>query len=225
MTEQLVRKSAGERRRERRLAEIADAARTLFATRGVTETSMAEIADAVDLSPKALYYYFTSKRALLESVLERGFLYFEPAGLAAARTQLDGLDLREALIQSSTAAVSELVAHGDLLRLSFSETFRGNATTQARHERYMSNWIEHVLLILDARDRDHALEPQVRRTVAEVIVDSLFGFSVDRVLRGHDQARAADADEGQCARYVQGLVDSMLDGVLTRSPRVRSTSR
>ncbi len=221
LTEQLAKKSTGERRRDRRVEEIALAARTLFATRGVTETSMAEIADAVDLSPKALYYYFSSKRALLESVLERGFLHFEPAELAAARARLDGLDLRDALIRSGIDSVEEILSHGDLLKVSFSETFRGNATTQAQHRAYKQNWTEHVKLVLDERSDEHSLPPQRRLSVARTMVYAWFGFSVDKVLQG-EHSGASDDVEADSARLVEVVVDALiLDALPSRRPRSR----
>jgi AcrR family transcriptional regulator len=214
MTESKAAKSASERRRDRRFEEIAEVARKLFATRGFAETSLAEIASAVDLSPKAIYYYYPSKRAILDSILERGFVYFEAAQLAAARTQWEGLSLRDALIESGLASVNEIVTHADLLRLSFAETFRGNAMTHARHEKYMRNWAEHMEVLLGERAAERSISPEQRRPLAEAITEALFGLSVDSVLRGRDHAwSTSDGAVSERKRYIATLVDALLEGV------------
>ncbi|MCW5770346.1 MAG: TetR family transcriptional regulator [Rhodospirillaceae bacterium] len=50
--------------------EVLDRAAQLFAQRGFNGTSLQEVADAVGLSRTALYYYFPSKDALLDALLE-----------------------------------------------------------------------------------------------------------------------------------------------------------
>lgn len=187
-------------------------ARELFGTRGYEETSLAEIADAVDLSPKALYYYFDSKRAILEAILEHGFVYFEPARLSDARAEWRDLDLRDALIASSLAAVEEIVGHADLLRLSFSETFRGDTATQARHEAYMTSWADHVTAILEEGSRKKQVKSGLRRPLAEMIVEALLGISVDSVLRGRDHAWTRTGGVAARRRFVETLIDGTLSG-------------
>lgn len=192
--------------------EIADAARTLFGTRGYEETSLAEIADAVDLSPKALYYYFDSKRAILDVILEQGFVYFEPARLSAARAEWSDLSLRDALVESSMAAVEEIVGHADLLRLSFSETFRGDSATRARHEAYMTSWVEHVSAIIEEGSRKKEIKHARRRPFAEVVVEALLGVSVDGVLRGRAHAWSQSERGDPRRRFVETLIDTALSG-------------
>lgn len=50
------------------------AARALFGERGYASTSLRAIADEVGMTPPALYWYFTSKRAILYALL-RGTVY------------------------------------------------------------------------------------------------------------------------------------------------------
>jgi len=50
-------------------AEIVAVASRLFATKGVAETTMAEIADGAGLQQSSLYYYFRSRDAILEEIL------------------------------------------------------------------------------------------------------------------------------------------------------------
>ncbi|MCW8871908.1 MAG: TetR family transcriptional regulator [Xanthomonadales bacterium] len=50
---------------------ILDAAEALFAQQGYAATSVREIAEAVDVNPAMIHYYFSSKHELLQRVLER----------------------------------------------------------------------------------------------------------------------------------------------------------
>gem|GEM_PF-111139 len=58
------------REREARLEAIRRAALCLFAERGFAATSMDDVAAAAELGKGTLYYYFPSKEALLENVLD-----------------------------------------------------------------------------------------------------------------------------------------------------------
>jgi AcrR family transcriptional regulator len=49
---------------------ILDSAEALFARKGYAATSLREIADEVNVNPAMVHYYFGSKRALLQQVLE-----------------------------------------------------------------------------------------------------------------------------------------------------------
>lgn len=71
-----------------------NAAAEHFGSQGYSETSLADVAARVDLTPKALYYYYSSKHALLEAVLQRAFRYFDEEPLAEAREQWRDLPLR-----------------------------------------------------------------------------------------------------------------------------------
>ncbi|MEZ0113736.1 AcrR family transcriptional regulator [Catenulispora sp. EB89] len=59
-------------------ADILDAARQLFGTKGYTVTSIADLADALGVTKGALYYHFKSKEAILSALVA------EPAAEIAA---------------------------------------------------------------------------------------------------------------------------------------------
>ena len=62
--------------------EIQDAAEILFARQGYAATSLREIANQVGVNPAMVHYYFGSKLALLQQVLEQSL---EPLALAIAK--------------------------------------------------------------------------------------------------------------------------------------------
>jgi len=212
-TEREVRPS--ERRRKAKLDAIVDAASELFAREGYENTSMADVASAVDLTPKALYYYYGSKHDLLDHVIGRGFQYFDAGALAATRVKWVGVALDDALLESSLEAVAELAGHGDLLRVSFSESFRGNSGTSARHNRYMLDWVDHVeCIIKDAKTRKK-LERASARALAVTVVDALFGICVDGVLRRRPELANAAGAVAPDRKFFQKLASTLLRGAVS----------
>ncbi len=55
-----------------RVGPLLDAAAKLFAAKGYRETTIRDIASAVDMLPGSVYYHFASKHALLLAVYEEG---------------------------------------------------------------------------------------------------------------------------------------------------------
>lgn len=201
-----------ERRRKAKLEAIVETASELFARAGYEETSLADVARAIDLTPKALYYYYDSKRDLLDHVIGRGFRYFDAGSLAATRVKWVGLPLEDALLESSLESIAELAGHGDLLRVSFSESFRGNRGTSARHNRYMLDWVDHVgCVIKDAKTRKK-LEKASARALAVMVVDALFGICVDGVLRRRPELVNATGTVAPDRKFFQRLASTWLRG-------------
>src|SRR5436305_4375016 len=59
-----------ERRKARTRAALLAAARALFASRGMEQTTIAEIAEQADVATGSFYNYFATKEQLLEALLE-----------------------------------------------------------------------------------------------------------------------------------------------------------
>lgn len=85
-----------ERRKERTVRRIEDAAWRLFQTQGYEATSTREIADAADIAAGTLFNYFPEKRSLLihlmrkriDEAASRAFAELRPASLEGELTQL-----------------------------------------------------------------------------------------------------------------------------------------
>ncbi len=75
---------------EIRRQEILDTAGALFESNGIGKTSMAEIAEAVGVAKGLVYYYFASKEALIEAIIDQ-FIHKLDEALAdiVARGDLD----------------------------------------------------------------------------------------------------------------------------------------
>src|SRR5471030_861326 len=57
-------------RRELLAAKVLDKAAALFASQGFAATSLKDVADAVGLQRSSIYYYYPSKDALLEELIQ-----------------------------------------------------------------------------------------------------------------------------------------------------------
>jgi AcrR family transcriptional regulator len=80
-----TRLSAGGRRRaEKRAGEVIDAAAAVFAARGFHGASTQDVADRLGMRQASLYYYFSSKEAMLEQICLRSVGDFIGRALAIA---------------------------------------------------------------------------------------------------------------------------------------------
>src|ERR1700722_7369473 len=83
----LVRPGLRERKKQQTREKIEQVALRLFAERGYDETTLAEIAEAADVSPRTIFSYFDSKEEILMSeesefvVKLQGMLDARPAGV------------------------------------------------------------------------------------------------------------------------------------------------
>jgi len=97
-----------QRRKARTRAALLEAARRLFATRGVDSTTVAEIAEQADVAVGSFYNYFCTKDQLLVALLE--------TSLTEQRRELEG---RQAQISDPAEMIS--IAHRHLVGLAQSD--------------------------------------------------------------------------------------------------------
>jgi AcrR family transcriptional regulator len=97
-----------ERRKARTRAALLAAARTLFASRGMEQTTIAEIAAQADVATGSFYNYFSTKEQLLEALLEDEL----------AR-QRDLLRLRQDQVEDPAEKIS--IAHRHLVLVGMSD--------------------------------------------------------------------------------------------------------
>ena len=94
------REARYERRRDQTRAEILDAARDLVLRGGLASFTLGEVAEDLDLTKPALYYYFASKEALLFELLLREWMESATEVQSAVDTTESGADAIERLMRS-----------------------------------------------------------------------------------------------------------------------------
>lgn len=87
---------------------ILDAALNLFSTKGFSETSMRDIANAVDIKAASLYNHFSGKQSLIEALIERETGYVEEK-LRLSGSMASPDDDPEAYSDSHPARIVDLV--------------------------------------------------------------------------------------------------------------------
>lgn len=99
---------------------IMDAAAELFAARGVTSTSVDEIAERAGIAKGSVFYNFESKSGLVEALMARSSRVFTEA-LAEATEGRTGRDRRDAVVRALLTVVRD---HPATARMMVSELFR-----------------------------------------------------------------------------------------------------
>jgi AcrR family transcriptional regulator len=110
--------------------DILDEAEARFARKGYAATSVREIADAVDVNPAMVHYYFGSKHDLLRQVMER---VLEPLGEALAGMRARGETAPEDIVRLLSGVgrrhpnlpllmMREVMLPGGIMQVQFLET-------------------------------------------------------------------------------------------------------
>jgi len=121
MSAPLVSKTDGRVARRTGTREaIMDAATDLFAARGVTSTSIDDIAAAAGIAKGSIYYNFESKAGLVEAIMARNTTLLAEA-LTEATRGLSGTALRDEVVRVLLKLVQE---HASAARVMVTELFR-----------------------------------------------------------------------------------------------------
>jgi AcrR family transcriptional regulator len=99
---------------------IMEAATTLFAARGVTSTSIDDIATAAGIAKGSIYYNFESKAGLVEEIMARNSMLVAEAMLRATQGRT-GIALRDEVVRVLLKLVQE---NASAARVMVTELFR-----------------------------------------------------------------------------------------------------
>ncbi|HML50136.1 MAG TPA: TetR/AcrR family transcriptional regulator [Propionicimonas sp.] len=121
-------------RRENTREVIIDAATDLFAARGVTSTSIDDIAAAAGIAKGSVYYNFESKAGLVEAIVARNSELMATA-LREATQGRTGADLRDEVVRALLRLVRD---HAAGARVLVTELFRTERSWRVSIERWRS---------------------------------------------------------------------------------------
>ncbi|HEX2058804.1 MAG TPA: TetR family transcriptional regulator [Actinomycetota bacterium] len=196
--------SPAQRRREATRARIREVAVGLFREKGYRGTSVAEIADAADISERTLFRYFPAKRDI---IFDRPESYIAPA-----RAFLVGMDPKvpdwHAVQRAFGDLCSYMEANEEEIRLAWKLT-RSSPELSARYQMMEDRWsrgLAHGLATRRGDDRPSYAD--LALTGAAVAV---FGIAARRWLReapGPMTEVAADAFEAFERRILRAQPDA-----------------
>lgn len=185
---------------------ILDAAERLFAQRGHAATSMREIAQQVEVTPAMVHYYFGSKHALLQQVLERTL---EPLAGAIAEMRAAG----EAPVQAIVALLLEtLDAHPNLPILIAREVMLPGGEMQEHFLKFLAPRLGGSLPgLLDREQLNGRMRPTLDPRISSLLLLALCAFPfMARDLAG--PALQIDYGPGGVERLQQHINELLREG-------------
>lgn len=150
---------------------IMDAAAELFAARGVTSTSIEEIAERAGIAKGSVFYNFESKSGLVEAIMARSSELFT-AALTEATQGRTGLARRDAVVRALLTLVRD---HTATARMMVSELFRIDRSWRESIETWRTTALEP--LVADAVAA--GVEPAVASLQAAAVVGATLTAGLD----------------------------------------------
>ncbi len=193
--------------RQRRRAEIIDAAAHIFARRGFHGASTQDIADVLGVRQASLYYYFPSKEVALEMVCARGVEGFVEAAISVTETPGTAAQKTAGLIQSH---LNPLRDRRDYVNVFLNE--RRHLPTESRrrigrHSRAVEKIFQDVLR---AGVEDGEFRADLDTRLAALAILGM----VNAVAAWYDKERGAPVE-----RIAQEFAALVLDGIRKKSSR------
>jgi AcrR family transcriptional regulator len=144
---------------------IMEAATELFAARGVTSTSIEDIAEAAGIAKGSIYYNFESKAGLVEAIMARSSELLA-AALERAGAGRSGVDLQSAVVRELLVLLRE---HPATAQVMVAELFR----TERSWRESIQTWRALALGTLISDLEAAGVEPGRARLRAAAIVGAI----------------------------------------------------
>ena len=202
-----ARRAPASATRQRRRAEIIDAAAHIFARRGFHGASTQDIADVLGVRQASLYYYFPSKEVALEMVCARGVEGFVEAAISVTETPGTAAQKLAGLIQSH---LNPLRDRRDYVNVFLNE--RRHLPTESRrrigrHSRAVEKIFQDVLR---AGVEDGEFRTDLDTRLAALAILGM----VNAVAAWYDKERGAPVE-----RIAQEFAALVLDGIRKKGAR------
>jgi len=162
-----------ERRRERRVREILEAAMRVFAEKGYPKATMEEIAERALLSRVALYKYFHDKEAILKALLE-----WKIEELAARLAEAGSGPYPEAIRALAQSGVRFQEENQGFFRALYTATGLPGLLRDPALRRQKERLVESVARVIAAGQRSGRARGGDPRLLAELFLNLLFSVTV-----------------------------------------------
>jgi AcrR family transcriptional regulator len=196
---------------EDRSEQIIDAALRVFARKGFTKATNKDIAHEAGITPGLIYYYFESKEALFQALIERR----SPLRLLSslpeqAQDMPVELFLRFMLQQILSFVEGEQFV--GLIRVVLPEIIHGdNLYLSQMMTGIFGRVIEIISAYFAAKEQSRELRPLDATLTAQLLLSCVIGFVLRRQVIRDPLALALTHEQ-----IIEGIVETMLQGILPR---------
>lgn len=186
---------------------ILQAAKALFTSQGFTATSMRQIAQAVDITPAAIYNHFSGKDEIFTTVLHQVAPFDEAADLFEVHEAETPEEMLHYMVQNM---VTLLLNREDYIQLGLIDAQERDGATIVT---FLPQLFPHFMTFYEQMMAADAEQQRLRQIpmplLMRTLISLIFGFIItERVARPAATLGLPDMD------WVQGLVDIFLHGVL-----------
>lgn len=192
---------------------ILDVSLRLFSERGFARTTVRDIARDAGITDAAIYYHFTSKRDLLEALVEeRGFI----ATLRELEHFSTDLPLGETLRRMARGAIRIMDENRDFLRLILMEGLSGDEAAIEQYQSLVARWEEGLCGVL-RRHGDLGLrlrQPADLEVTARHIIYIILAAFVEGLLAHHIPLDShSEVRQEALFGFVSTALDELLAGI------------
>ena len=166
---------------------IMDAATELFAARGVTSTSIDDIAAAAGIAKGSIYYNFESKAGLVEEIMARNSELMAAALRSATRGRT-GPDLRDEVVRALLRLVQE---HAAAAQVMVTELFRTERSWREAIERWRGLALSPLIDDLRASGAERVVADVQAAAIVGATLMAGLGWLVFHPERSYDQVIGA----------------------------------
>ncbi len=182
-----------ERKKLRARQQLIDAAFRLFAKRGFDATTVADVAAAVEMSPRTFHRYFESKEDVVLEWLDRS----GDALVAELEERPSGEEPFASLRHVMIKLVADLEGEREHL-LACERLNQSTATVRARKHEKMSAWADRLAAVIVRRERAEGL-PKARALLLSSVAIA--------ILQSVQETWTASGAKGSFAKHVEEAFD------------------
>lgn len=158
---------------------IIEAAKTILAERGVTNTTLRAIAAEAGISNGALYYYYNSKAQILYEIMDQASSESTKLAAQISQKELDHAELEQRVRQMIVKQISEADENKLLFYLA-TEAIMGNLDLKRKFTEKYRSWVDGIEDVLVGY---YAVpKSSMSRAIAMILNAAIDGFALQRLL-------------------------------------------
>lgn len=191
--------------------QILDSSLRLFSERGFARTTVRAIARDAGITDAAIYYHFTSKRELLEALVEeRGFV----TRIQRLENASTDYPLRETLLWMARGAIDIMDENRGFLRLILLEGLVGDEVALDQYRRLVSRWEQGLVSVLRRYVEKGEMKGDDLETLARQIIYVILAAFEETLLGGRVPGEAEPQQRrAALAAFIARAIDQLMPAV------------